>query len=161
MFRKSVVAAAIFMASASTQLYALGLGDIDMRSALNQPMDAVIELTSATTADIEDIEVSLASLQDHARAGLSKAAILADFRFTVEKNAAGRPVVRVTSNSLVREPYLEFLLELDWSRGRLLRQYTVLVDPPVTMPAAEPVVPATPVSRAATPAPAPRRSWPT
>lgn len=152
MFRKTAVVTALLLATLSAQVFALGLGDIDMRSALNQPMDAVIELTSASAADIDGIDVSLASLDDHARAGLSKAAILADFRFTIEKNAAGKPVVRISSDSLVREPYLEFMLELDWSRGRLLRQYTVLVDPPVTMPAT-PAVPVAPVTRAA---PAPR-----
>jgi pilus assembly protein FimV len=155
MFRQSVVAAALLLALICPRAFALGLGEIDMRSALNQPMDAVIQLTSATTADMDDIRVSLASLQDHTRAGLSKAAILADFTFSVEKGASGKPVIRVRSDDLVREPYLEFLLELDWPRGRLLRQYTVLVDPPVTMPAT-PVAPAAPVSRPATPAPATR-----
>lgn len=154
MFRKSAVMTALLLATLSAQVFALGLGDIDMRSALNQPMDAVIELTSATAADIDDINVSLASLDDHSRAGLFKAAILADFRFTIEKNAAGMPVVRIRSDSLVREPYLEFMLELDWSRGRLLRQYTVLVDPPVIMPAT-PAVPVAPVTRQAAPAPRP------
>ncbi len=155
MFRKSVVAAALLLVSICPQAFALGLGDIDMRSALNQPMDAVIELTSASTTNLEDIRVSLASLQDHERVGMTKAAILADFTFTLQKDASGKAVVRVTSDALVREPYLEFLLELDWPRGRLLRQYTVLVDPPVTMPAA-PVAPVAPVSRPATSAPAPR-----
>ncbi|MBT8116540.1 MAG: hypothetical protein KJO66_01805, partial [Gammaproteobacteria bacterium] len=155
MFRKSVVAAALLLVSICPQAFALGLGDIDMRSALNQPMDAVIELTSASTTNMDDIRVSLASLQDHKRVGMTKAAILADFTFTLQKDASGKTIVRVTSDALVREPYLEFLLELDWPRGRLLRQYTVLVDPPVTMPAT-PVAPAAPVSRSATPAPAPR-----
>ena len=156
MFRKSAVAAAMLLVSVAPQVFALGLGEIDMRSALNQPMDAVIELTSASGADIEDIRVSLATLEEHARAGISKSAILADFRFEIEKNAAGKPVIRISSNELIREPYLEFLLELDWPRGRLLRQYTVLIDPPVTMPAV-PAVPEAPVTRTvATPAPAPR-----
>jgi pilus assembly protein FimV len=155
MFRQSVVVAALLLALVCPRAFALGLGEIDMRSALNQPMDAVIYLTSASTANLDDIRVSLASLQDHTRAGLSKAAILADFNFTIEKDASGKPVIRVRSDALVREPYLEFLLELDWPRGRLLRQYTVLVDPPVTMPAT-PAVPAAPVSRPATPAPATR-----
>ncbi|MBT8117495.1 MAG: hypothetical protein KJO66_06650 [Gammaproteobacteria bacterium] len=156
MFRKTAVASALLLALVSPKIFALGLGELDMRSALNQPMDAVIELTSATSADMEDIEVSLASLQDHARAGLSKASILAGFRFTLEKNAAGKPVVRISSDELVREPYLEFMLELDWSRGRLLRQYTGLVDPPVTMPVETRPSPVAPVSRAVTPPPVTR-----
>lgn len=156
MFRKTAVASALLLALVSPKIFALGLGELDMRSALNQPMDAVIELTSATSADMDDIEVSLASLQDHARAGLSKASILANFSFTLEKNAAGKPVVRIRSDEAVREPYLEFMLELDWSRGHLLRQYTVLVDPPVMMPAEAPPKPVAPVSRAVTPPPVTR-----
>ena len=154
MFRQTVLAAAMLTVLVSPRAFALGMGDIDMRSALNQPMDAVIELTSATDADLDQIQVSMASLQDHARIGMQKAAILANFRFSVEKNKAGKPVIRISSEELVREPYLEFLLELDWPRGRLLRQYTVLVDPPVTMQAT-PAVPAAPVSRpVAAPVPA-------
>ena len=149
MFRQTVLTAAMLLVLASPRAFALGMGDIDMRSALNQPMDAVIELTSANTTNLDDIRVSLASLEAHKRTGMTKAAILADFKFTVEKNAAGKAVIRISSDTLVREPYLEFLLELDWPRGRLLRQYTVLVDPPVTMPAAAPT-PAAPVRRAVT-----------
>ena len=144
MFIKSAFAAAVLVL-VSPRLFALGLGEIDMQSALSQPMQAVIELTSATSADIEDIKVSLASLQAHQRAGLSKASVLASFRFSVEKDSAGGAVVRISSTELIREPYLEFLLELEWPKGRLLRQYTVLVDPPVTMPAT-PVAPQAPVT---------------
>ena len=159
MFRQTVHVAAMLLILVTPRAFALGMGDIDMRSALNQPMDAVIELTSASTTNLDDIKVSLASLEAHNRTGMTKAAILADFKFTVEKNAAGKAVIRISSDQLVREPYLEFLLEMDWPRGRLLRQYTVLVDPPVTMPAEAPT-PAAPVSRAAAPAPAPRSPAP-
>jgi pilus assembly protein FimV len=155
MFRKSAVAAAMLLVSVAPQAFALGLGEMNMRSALNQPMEAVIGLTSSAGTSIEDISVSMASLQDHARVGMTKAAILADFRFVLEKDASGNTIIRVSSDAPVREPYLEFLLELDWPSGRLLRQYTVLVDPPVTMPAT-PAAPAAPVSRAATPAPVTR-----
>ena len=152
MFRKSAIAAALLVL-VSPRLFALGLGEIDMQSALNQPMQAVIELRSASAAELADIKVSLASLQAHQRAGLSKAAVLASFRFSVEKDSAGGAVVRISSTELIREPYLEFLLEIEWPKGRLLRQYTVLVDPPVTMPAT-PVAPQAPVTAAATPQPA-------
>ncbi len=158
MFRKSVVVAA-FLVLASPRLSALGLGEIDMQSALNQPMQAVISLTSASGTDLSNIEVSLASLKAHQRAGLSKSAVLADFRFNVERDAAGGTVVRITGTEPVHEPYLEFLLELEWPKGRLLRQYTVLVDPPVTMPAI-PAAPQVPVTRVATPQPARQISTP-
>ncbi len=159
MFRKSAVVAAMLLLSVVQQAFALGLGEIDMRSALNQPMEAVIELTSSAGTKLEDIEVSLATLEEHSRAGLSRAAILSNFNLVVERNRAGNAIIRISSDELVREPYLEFLLELDWPRGRLLRQYTVLVDPPVTIPAT-PAIPATPVSRPATPAPVARAPAP-
>jgi pilus assembly protein FimV len=158
MFRKSVVVAT-FLVLASPRLFALGLGEIDMQSALNQPMQAVISLTSASSTDLSNIEVSLASLKAHQRAGLSKAAVLSGFRFNVERGEAGGAVVRITGTEPVHEPYLEFLLELEWPKGRLLRQYTVLVDPPVTMPAI-PAAPQVPVTRVATPQPARQVSTP-
>ena len=148
MFRKMAVLAALLVLTAP-RLFALGLGEINMQSALNQPMQAVINLTSSAGTPIETIKVSLASLEAHQRAGLTKAAVLANFKFTVEQAQSGNAVVRVTSTDPVREPYLEFLLQLDWPNGRLLRQYTVLIDPPVTMPAT-PAVPPAPVAQAAT-----------
>lgn len=148
MFRKLAVVAALLIIT-SPRLFALGLGELDMQSALNQPMQAVIELTSSAGTPVDTIKVSLASLEAHQRAGLTKSAVLANFRFAVEKGSSGNAVVRVTSEDPVREPYLEFMLELNWPNGRLMRSYTVLVDPPVTMPARPAPAPA-PVTRAAT-----------
>ena len=146
MYRKSAIAAALFFITASSNLQALGLGEINMQSALNQPMNAAIELTSATGADLSNVTITLASQADHQKIGLSRSRILNDFDFSVEKDNRGNAVVRITSNVAVHEPFLEFLLELTWPNGRLLREYTVLVDPPITMPAT-PARPATPVSR--------------
>jgi len=148
MLRKMAVAAALLIVT-SPRLFALGLGEINMTSALNQPMQAVIDLTSSAGTPVDTIKVSLASLEAHRRAGLTKSALLANFKFTVEPGRTGNAVVRVTSTDPVREPYLEFMLELEWPNGRLLRQYTLLVDPPVTMPAT-PSVPPAPVTQAAT-----------
>ncbi len=152
MFRKLAVIAALLV-TVSPRLSALGLGEIDMQSVLNQPLRAVVELTSPRDTALADIRVSLASLADHQRAGLSKAEVLAGLRFEVVREQSGRAVVHITSADPVREPYLEFLLELEWPRGRLLREYTVLVDPPVTMQAI-PAAPQTPVTQAARPSPA-------
>ena len=146
MYRKSAIAAALFFITASSNLHALGLGEINMQSALNQPMNAAIELTSAAGTNLSNVTVTLASQADHQRIGLSRSRILNDFDFSVESDNRGNAVVRITSNSAVHEPFLEFLLELSWPNGRLLREYTVLVDPPITMPAT-PARPATPVSR--------------
>jgi pilus assembly protein FimV len=151
MLKKSAAAAALFFITVSSNIYALGLGAIDMRSSLNQPMNAVIELTSASASDLSDIKVFIASQQAHDRAGLSRARILSDFKFSVEQDNRGNAFVRITGSDAVHEPFLEFLLELEWPNGHLLREYTVLVDPPVTMPA-QPVATAAPVSRTAAPA---------
>ena len=151
MLKKSAVAAALLFITVSSNVYALGLGAIDMQSALNQPMNAVIDLTSASGTDLSEIKISIASQEAHDRTGLSKTRILSDFQFTIEQDAQGNAFVRITSSDAVHEPFLEFLLELQWPNGRLLREYTVLVDPPVTMPAT-PVAPAAPVSRAPAPA---------
>jgi len=150
MLKKSAVAAALFFITVSSNVYALGLGALDMRSALNQPMNAVIDLTSASGTDLSKIKVSIASQQAHDRTGLSRARILTDFRFSVDRDSQGNAFIRVTSTDTIHEPFLEFLLELEWPSGRLLREYTVLVDPPVTMPARA-AVPAAPVSRAPAP----------
>jgi pilus assembly protein FimV len=151
MLKKLAVAAALFFTMVSSNLYALGLGAIDMQSGLNQPMNAVIDLTSASGTDLSEIKISIASKEAHDRTGLSKHRILSDFKFSVEQDGRGNAYIRVTSSDTVHEPFLEFLLELQWPNGRLLREYTVLVDPPVTMPAA-PVAPVAPVSRAPAPA---------
>ena len=147
MFRKSALTAALLLISASSQLHALGLGEIDMQSALNQPMEAVIKLTSAAGADLSTVTVTLASQAAHQRVGLSRSRILNDFDFNLEKDRHGNTVIRISSHGTVHEPFLEFLLELTWPNGHLFREYTVLVDPPITMPA-RPARPVTAVSRA-------------
>jgi pilus assembly protein FimV len=145
MYRKSAVAAALFFITASSDIHALGLGNIDMRSALNQPMNATIELTSAASTDLSKVSITLASQAAHQRLGLSRSKILNDFDFSIEQGSHGEAVIRITSNGDIHEPFLEFLLEITWPNGHLLREYTVLVDPPITMPAT-PAAPATPVS---------------
>jgi len=147
MFRKSALSAALFLITATSNLHALGLGEIDMQSALNQPMDAVIELTAAGSTDLSKVKITLASQAAHQRVGLSRSRILNEFDFNVEKDRQGNTVVRITSHGAVHEPFLEFLLELTWPNGHLLREYTVLVDPPITMPAT-PARPVAPVSQA-------------
>ncbi|GMQ87559.1 MAG: motility hub landmark protein FimV [Gammaproteobacteria bacterium] len=150
MFRKSALAMAMLGSLASANVAALGLGEIDLKSALNQPLNAEIELLSATASELEEIKISIGSSEAFANAGIDRPIFLSKLRFNVKTNADGVPVVQVTSRDVVREPFLDFLVELSWSKGRLLREYTVLVDPPVTMPAAAPV-PQAPAVQSATP----------
>ncbi len=112
--------------------FTLGLGEIEVNSALNQKFNADIELLSATPEDTENIIVKLASRKEFSRAGLDRPYLLSDLRFKSEV-VDGVPHILVSSGSPVREPFLNFLLEIDWPNGHLLREYTVLLDPPVFM----------------------------
>ncbi|MDT8385895.1 MAG: FimV/HubP family polar landmark protein [Thiogranum sp.] len=151
MFRKSALAMAVLGVMASQQAAALGLGNIELRSALNQPLLAEVELVSVTPAELNELKITIASPQAFENAGIDRPLFLTRLNFALNENAAGKPVVQITSRDVVREPFLDFLLELSWSKGKLLREYTVLVDPPVMMPAAVPApqVPAARVSEAA------------
>jgi pilus assembly protein FimV len=114
-----------------TQALALGLGEIEVKSFLNQPLEAEIEVISARPGEIDDLLVSLASREAFARAGLSRPRHLSDLRFSVSKNEAGdEAVILVTTKDGVKEPFLNFLIEADWAKGRVLREFTILLDPP-------------------------------
>ena len=114
-----------------TSSLALGLGEIQVNSFLNQPLDAEIEVISARPGEIDDLLVSLASSEAFARAGLARPRHLSDLRFSVRKNEEGdQAVIVVTTKAGVKEPFLNFLIEADWSKGRVLREFTILLDPP-------------------------------
>jgi pilus assembly protein FimV len=111
--------------------FALGLGEIEVNSFLNQPLNAEIEVISARAGEIDDLLVSLATREAFVRAGLERPRHLSDLMFAVEKSEDGETaVIMVTTRSAVKEPFLNFLIEADWSKGRLLREFTVLLDPP-------------------------------
>jgi len=152
MFRKLAIAAVVLCLSATSQVFAIGLGDIEIQSSLNAPLKAVIELTSGTKQELDELKVVIAPRDAFSKMGISRQAILDDVKFSVEQPQNGLPVILVTSRQPVREPFLDLLIEASWSKGRLLRQYTLLVDPPVTMPAAPPAQRA-PVRQAPSPAP--------
>ncbi len=115
--------------------WALGLGEIELKSALNQPLNAEIELVSATSEELESLRVELAPRDTFERYGIDRPAFLSDLLFSVNRNASGGAIVRVASVQSITEPFVTILVEASWARGRLLREYTVLLDPPVLMPA--------------------------
>jgi pilus assembly protein FimV len=122
--------------------WGLGLGDIELQSALNQPFEAEIALTSATAEELEGLRASLASPETYERYGLDRPFELSSLQFRVTRNGAGRNVIRVTSPRPIVDPFLTMLVEVTWPRGRSLREYTVLLDPPLFTPeiGAEPPV---------------------
>ena len=115
-------------------LYALGLGEIRLNSALNQPFDAEIELISPTPDELASLRVGLASNELFSRYGLDRPQYLSNFDFSISRTGDGRATIKVKSNRSVTEPYVTLLVEASWARGRLLREYTLLLDPPVFMP---------------------------
>ena len=115
--------------------WALGLGDIRLSSALNQPLRAEIELLAATPEELDKLTVQLASQETFDRYDLDRPMFLTTLRFeVVESGRADGNVIRVTSAEPITEPFITFLVEASWSRGRLLREYTVLLDPPTFAP---------------------------
>ncbi len=121
----------------SSQAFALGLGEIRIESALNEPLRAEIELLAATPDELTDLKITLASEATFARYGLDRPFFLSDLQFQVFRTGrADGNVIRVTSPSPITEPFVTFLIEATWPSGRLLREYTVLLDPPTFAPPA-------------------------
>jgi pilus assembly protein FimV len=158
MVRKLSLAIALVMGISPLSSYAVGLGNIHLNSALNQYFDAEIDLLSVDQDEITDIKVNLASPEAFRRSGIDRPFILSKLRFTAEETADGKSVIRVSSRDPIREPFLNFLIEVNWPKGRLVREYTVLLDPPVTLgrrpaPVQQAPMQRTPDSRIAAPAP--------
>ena len=117
------------------QVLALGLGDIRLSSALNEPLRAEIDLLAATPEELNNLTVQLASAETFKRYGLERPLFLADMQFNILKTGtASDNLIQVRSASPVTEPFVTFLVEAVWSRGRLLREYTLLLDPPTFAP---------------------------
>lgn len=152
--RKLVLAIAAASALSSGTAHALGLGEVTLKSSLSQPLVAEIELLEVRDLGTAEVIPTLASPEEFNKAGVDRQYFLTDLKFTSVIKPNGKSVIRVTSSKPVREPYLNFLVEVLWPNGRLLREYTLLLDPPTYSPQA--VIAATPRLPVAAPAPAPR-----
>lgn len=127
--RQLVLGVASGSALYSGMVPALGLGEITLHSALSQPLDAEIELLQVGDLGHSDMKVRLAPADVFARSGVERFYFLNDLRFTPILNGS-RNVIRVVSSKPVREPYLNFIVEVARPNGQLYREYTVLLDPP-------------------------------
>ena len=159
-FRYSVLAAALALPG---PVLALGLGKLTVDSGLGQPLSARIELTSVTKEDLDSLRARVADPSLYRQNNLTYQSALSRARISVEGGTA-TPYLRVTSPISVQEPFLDLLVELDWASGRVVREYTFLLDPPglPAMAATEPVAPARAGTPARTsPAPAARAPAPT
>lgn len=134
MARKTRVIPLLVLTACPSASWALGLGEIDLQSALNQPMRAEIAIVGASGEELGGLDVHLASQGAFDRLGLDKPQFLNSLEFQVGRNSRGEPVLKVSSAVPVTEPFVTFLLEAKWARGSLLREYTVLLDPPTFVP---------------------------
>lgn len=116
---------------ASQMASALGLGEVNLKSSLNQPLDAEIKLLQIRDLTKQEILIGLASRDDFERIGVDRPYFLSDLSFEVDINNASGPIVRVKSTKPVREPFLNFIIQAQWPSGKVLREYTVLLDLPV------------------------------
>lgn len=140
--------------------FALGLGQIQVHSQYGEPLLAEIPIVSSDPSELRQLQARLASPETFARIGLQPPqGLVQDLQFNVALDAAGRPVIRVTSTEPVEQPLLTFLIEADWGQGRLVREYSALVDAPDAIAApAQPPIQAPEVDagdRIVRPAPAP------
>lgn len=134
--RKLVLAIAAASALSSGMAQALGLGGLTVKSTLNQPLLAEIELTEVQDLNASQVVPSLATSAEFAQAGVGRVAILDDLTFTPVVNPGGKSVLRITSTKPIRDPYVKFLVQVLWPNGRALREYSLLLDPPKFSPQA-------------------------
>ena len=113
--------------------FALGLGDIHLLSPLNAPLNAEIELVDVAPDEV-NVQAQLASRETFARYGLDWPSYLTGVQVRTERAGDGRQIIRLKSTDPISEPFVTLLLEVNWSRGRLVREYTMLLDPPVYAP---------------------------
>jgi pilus assembly protein FimV len=159
--RKLVLAIAAASALSSGMAQALQLGEMTLKSKLNQPLSVEIELLDVGGLTASEITPSLASSQAFVDAGVDRQAFLNDLTFTPVINPNGRSVVRVTSSKPLPDSYVRFLLQVQWPNGRLMRDYSVLLDPAKfdqSAPAPAAAAPATRLGAPASAAPAASKS---
>ncbi|HEY7776374.1 MAG TPA: hypothetical protein VIC02_07510, partial [Kineobactrum sp.] len=111
--------------------WGLGLGELTMESFLNEPLQARVSLLDVGNLHADQIRVRLATSEDFDRLGVDRAYFLTGIKFDIELDSSGRGVIVLQSADPVLEPFLDFIVETRWPSGRVLRNYTVLVDPPV------------------------------
>jgi pilus assembly protein FimV len=119
--------------------FALGLGEIHLHSALNAPLDADIDLLDATAEDVADLQATLAGRETFTRYGLDYPAFLGTLTLSPTQSSDGHTIIHLSTTDPVTEPFATLLVEVNWARGHLVREYTVLLDPPVfSSPTANP-----------------------
>lgn len=154
LFKVSLLAALLTSALGAIgapEARAAGLGKLTVYSAIGQPLNAEVALT-ATPEELSALSARLASPDDFKKAGVDFMSALTGLRFTVAKLPDGQTVLKLTTDRPLNEPFLHFLVELNWTAGRLVREYTFLLDPPEMLQVARPASVVAPVVPSALPA---------
>jgi pilus assembly protein FimV len=131
--KRSSRALALLLALPSAA-FALGMGDIRLLSPLNSPLDAEIDLADVAPDETNSVQAQLASRETFARYGLDWPGFLAGVQVRTVHAPDGRTLIKLKSTDPIAEPFITVLVEVNWSRGRLVREYTMLLDPPVYAP---------------------------
>ncbi|MDH5539349.1 MAG: LysM peptidoglycan-binding domain-containing protein, partial [Rhizobacter sp.] len=156
----SVAAAALSLTVPA--VFALGLGKLAVQSALGESLRAEIDVTSISAEEASNLRVRVAPPESYRAAGVDYNPVLPGTTVVLQRRSDGRPYLRIASDRSVQEPFVDVILELSWSTGRLVREYTLLLDPPAVArapspaaPAAAPLISAAPVAppQAAVPVP--------
>ena len=126
-FRVSLLVIVLMLPWAVVQ--AAGLGKLTLSSALGQPLAAEIEIVTTSSDDVASLKASVATREAFAQAGINYESVLSAVKASVESRSNGNPYIKLTSPQAVNDPFLMILMELSWSSGRILREYTILLDP--------------------------------
>jgi pilus assembly protein FimV len=143
----AAVVAVIAALGAAPSAWSLSLGRLSVQSALGESLRAEIDVTSLTPDESANLRVRVAPPDAYRIAGVDYNAVLPSTSVSLQRRADGSPYLRISSDRSVQEPFVDVILELSWSSGRLLREYTLLFDPPSV--ARVPAAPATPAVVAA------------
>jgi len=127
----AVSAFALSVSVATPSAFAVGLGEITVKSALNEPLAATIQIINSSDLQDNQFLVSLASAEAFERAGVSRDFFLSRLQFSIDRDRANQRIVKIITDQPVVEPYLDFLVQLQWPEGRVMRSYTMLLDLPI------------------------------
>ncbi|MFZ1906049.1 MAG: hypothetical protein WAU56_11755, partial [Steroidobacteraceae bacterium] len=134
MFAKRSSRALALLLALPSAAFAVGLGDIHLLSPLNAPLNAEIEVTDVAPDEVNTLQVSLAPRDTFAAQGLDYPTYLTSVQVKAVRTPDGREVVKLSSTDPITEPFVTLLIQVIWSHGQLVREYTMLLDPPLYTP---------------------------
>ncbi|NOT17969.1 MAG: hypothetical protein HOP20_07900 [Sulfuriferula sp.] len=132
MHKKKMVSclSAALLLLAQAPAYSAGLGKLSVNSALGQPLNAEIEVLTADPTELASLQARMATAEAYRSANLDMTGALSGVKVVLDKKPGGRSVLKVTSNKPITDPFIDMLIELSWGSGQMVREYTLLLDPP-------------------------------